>query len=337
MSSSNTSNMAQNQINTSSAANTSSRVRNTPSNIRTTDTASPDTNYSTATEASPRSWIYDCRSPKTNTPCWAPNAAERAEMAERESNLSKNKKKNKRTADPSNSPSSIKFSPLTLFSQATGSSFGINRSPVADSPCNIEADVDKFPKNDSPANAGFPIKKIKEKKKGISDLSRSNKAKDKRKNNKSLAWSKKNNVLLEDEPPTPPLQNTTPAHNRRNGFTYIVCNKEAFPLNEKNRQQHVDGRPHKQIKGMLAAHRDRDDDDEPLPTDLFRDGTRKWKCHACDDAIQKPHVLTDTVRDHLERHADMMRIRWAKFKEMARSVAGLRENEIPDDVARSFI
>jgi hypothetical protein len=139
---------------------------------------------------------------------------------------------------------------------------------------------------------------------------------------------------LDYEIATTPIPNTTtPAYDRKKRFTCIICNKEDFPFNEENRQVHVDGRPHQQIKGLLEAHRD----GKTPPTDILRDGSRKWKCHACDSAIQKPHVLTDAVRDHLEWHADKIKSQWEKFKHMAKSVAGLRKNEIPHDVARSFI
>jgi hypothetical protein len=204
-----------------------------------------------------------------------------------------------------NTPSSIELSPLTIFSHATDYLFRISHSPVTNSPRKIEAKTANLPKtNNNLLKLDNPPKKNKEKRRGVADLSKSNKVKDKRKKNKALAWSKKN-IPLEDEIVTTPIQNTTPAWDRKKGFTCIVCNKEGFPFNEENRQVHIDGRKHNQIKGLLEAHHD----GTTPPTDILRIGPKKWKCHACDCAIQKPHVLTDAVRDHLEWHADRIKSR----------------------------
>lgn len=87
------------------------------------------------------------------------------------------------------------------------------------------------------------------------------------------------------------------------------------------------------MAGLLEAYKDRDTV-QPA-SDLLRPGGR-WYCHSCDGSIPPPHNA-DRLQTHLRAHMNDIARRWEAFKEMARGVVGLRENELPKEVEKSFI
>lgn len=234
-----------------------------------------------------------------------------------------------------NTPSNIDTSLMTNRPTASDTSFKSGSSSAIEHLPRTGTDAHRLPKSKTRYRAETPAKKTKEKTKGKADLAKCNKAKEKLKKDKFDAWPL-NRILPDDGIHQAPIENTNPANNNhQKEFTCVVCNRGGFPLSEKNRQQHLDGRAHQQVKGLLEAHQR----GEAPSTDLLRIGTKKWKCHACDCAIQRPRdvTLAEALQTHLATHTDRIRSHWLRFKEMARSVAGLRENEIPHDVKKSFI
>jgi stalled ribosome alternative rescue factor ArfA len=254
-----------------------------------------------------------------------------------------------------NTPSSIEFSPLTIFSQSHGPLFG--HSPTTDSPRKMEAEVDDMPKNNSQANAGSAVKKIKKKTKGVSDLSLRNSfssmTKTKTNTPNSNAWSKPSklaNIVTDStrqcNPPSSrklsPNLNITPAKSPKEKKLQkcVVC--DVPNLGRGDRRDHFTGEPHKQVRGLLEVHGQFAERGEAAMRDAaqsanaFRAFGDGCYCHVCGSPFFRQN--NDNMRKHLGKgsHLDKLKEKWAIFVQNARSVAGLRAHEVPRDYERTF-
>lgn len=187
----------------------------------------------------------------------------------------------------------------------------------------------------------IPTKENKKKTKGVPNQFKSTKAKGQSKRHKANGPSKSSylsnvapDTTIECRPSSKkgkPKQTPTQFNDPNINYRCIVCNKGE--LHMKTCRDHFKGHPHGQMAGLLEAYKDRDTV-QPA-SDLLRTGGR-WYCHSCDGSIPPPHNA-DRLQTHLRAHMNDIARRWEAFKEMARGVVGLRENEIPKEVEKSFI
>jgi hypothetical protein len=240
-----------------------------------------------------------------------------------------------------NTPSSIKLSPLTYFSQAAGFWYNITHSPMTASPRKIEVEVGNSPKSNSPASASTEIKKGKVKTRGTVNACAPP---------MTTYW-----IQLDDAPegkyrtkirPSPgnndpnpnPNPNTTqpkpkPEYDPDTPYRCIICDNE---IPKAERQRHFVGRPHGQTFGMLEDFKRRyvlKEKDLPNPdSGLLRVNRNEWRCPPCGGSMPYPHRAR-TMQDHLvvaPSHRAAMESLWVAFVKHMRSAFGLRDDEIPE-------
>jgi hypothetical protein len=227
-----------------------------------------------------------------------------------------------------NTPSSIKLSPMTLFSHVAGSWF--NHSPVTDSPRKIETEADKSPKNNNtPFILDTSAKKNKKKTTGPVYASTS----PKRFHSIQLEDPPEGKFSTKTRPSThnPNTAKPNPLYNADTPYRCIICNNE-IPKSE--REKHFHGRPHGQTFGMLKDFKMRHVlkvANLPKPdTKLLEVNKNERRCPPCNESM--PYHKAKTMQDHLANNAHKLAMEklWVASRRYMRSAFGLRDDEIPE-------
>jgi hypothetical protein len=252
-----------------------------------------------------------------------------------------------------NTPSSIKLSPLIYFSHVRPW-FNIDSPRKINSPHKIEAEVRNSPKNDTP-NLDTPAKKNKKKAKTNTASNTSSKvntpstsatspmAQANASFPVSASTSPKSFFSFRlDNPPegkfrakakaaaNPNPAPIRPVHVPGTPWTCIVCSK---PFLDNELQDHFEGRPHEQTKGLLKAYVDK----VRPKTRLLMVNENTWRCPPCDESIPQ-QCKARGLQEHLasNKHEKALEKLWRNLK----AFLGLRGNEnpeIPDDLDNTFI